>query len=269
MAKTKAAKPASSQNRIGLMDDLRGVCVFCMIFYHGFLLAFQSFGIVAGGQAYDFFRPVQPIFAGIFILLCGISCRLSHSNWERGLKLFGVALAINLITILLLPQLERFGFDFSGTEIWFGILNLLSVSILFFALAHKVLDWLPPAAGAYLMLVFWYVTRFFEDGRIGFPGEWEGSLPASWMSHFWTFPLGIHNEAFWSADYFPLIPWLFLFLAGAYFGIYVQDGHVPNFAYKARLGPVNWLGRHALLIYIVHVPAWWLVLELLHLIHII
>ena len=125
MAKTKAAKPASSQNRIGLMDDLRGFCVFCMIFYHGFLLAFQSFGIVAGGQAYDFFRPVQPIFAGIFILLCGISCRLSHSNWERGLKLFGVALAINLITILLLPQLERFGFDFSGTEIWFGILNLL------------------------------------------------------------------------------------------------------------------------------------------------
>ena len=50
MAKTKAAKPASSQNRIGLMDDLRGFCVFCMIFYHGFLLAFQSFGIVAGGE---------------------------------------------------------------------------------------------------------------------------------------------------------------------------------------------------------------------------
>ncbi len=216
--RSKPAKSAASTNRIGLMDDLRGFCVFCMIFYHGFLLAFQSFGIVAGGQAYDFFRPVQPIFAGIFILLCGISCRLSHSNWERGLKLFGVALAINLITILGLPQLERFGFDFSGTEIWFGILNLLSVSILFFALAHKVLDWLPPAAGAYLMLVFWYVTRFFEDGRIGFPGEWEGRLPAAWTSHFWTFPLGIHDQAFWSADYFPLIPWLFLFLAGAYFG---------------------------------------------------
>lgn len=107
--RSKPAKSAASTNRIGLMDDLRGFCVFCMIFYHGFLLAFQSFGIVAGGQAYDFFRPVQPIFAGIFILLCGISCRLSHSNWERGLKLFGVALAINLITILGLPQLERFG----------------------------------------------------------------------------------------------------------------------------------------------------------------
>ena len=169
--RSKPAKSAASTNRIGLMDDLRGFCVFCMIFYHGFLLAFQSFGIVAGGQAYDFFRPVQPIFAGIFILLCGISCRLSHSNWERGLKLFGVALAINLITILGLPQLERFGFDFSGTEIWFGILNLLSVSILFFALAHKVLDWLPPAAGAYLMLVFWYVTRFFHrvPRRMGGP----------------------------------------------------------------------------------------------------
>ena len=148
-------------------------------------------------------------------------------------------------------------------------LNLLSFCILFFALAHKVIDWLPPAAGAYLMLVLWYVTRFFEDGRIGFPGEWEGHLPASWTSHFWTFPLGLHDQTFWSADYFPIIPWLFLFLAGVYFGIYIQNGHVPNFAYKARLGPINWLGRHALLIYIVHVPAWWVVLELLHLIHLI
>lgn len=119
------------------------------------------------------------------------------------------------------------------------------------------------------MLVLWYVTRFFEDGRIGFPGEWEGHLPASWTSHFWTFPLGLHDQTFWSADYFPIIPWLFLFLAGVYFGIYIQNGHVPNFAYKARLGPINWLGRHALLIYIVHVPAWWVVLELLHLIHLI
>ena len=265
MANKKAVKPASSQKRIGLMDDLRGFCVFCMIFYHGFLLAFDSFGVVAGGQAYDFFRPVQPFFAGLFILMCGISCRLSHSNRDRGLKLLAVALAINLLTVLVLPRLEPPGFDFSGSAIWFGILDLLAVCILFFALAHKVIDWLPPAAGMYLMLVLWYVTRFVEEGRIGFPGEWEGTLPASWYTHFWTFPLGFHNARFWSADYFPILPWIFLFLAGAYFGIYIQNGHVPEFAYKARLGPINWLGRHALLIYIIHVPAWWLLLELVHL----
>ncbi len=269
MANKKAVKPASSNNRIGLMDDLRGFCVFCMIFYHGFLLSFDSFGFVPGIRAYEFFRPVQPVFAGIFILLCGVSCRLSHSNWERGLKLLGVALAINLATILLLPKIHIAGVSFEGTAIWFGILNLLSVCILFFALAHKVVDWLPPAAGMYLMLVLWYVTRFVEDGRIGFPGEWEGTLPASWYTHFWTFPLGIHNAQFWSADYFPLLPWLFLFLAGVYFGIYIQNGHVPQFAYKARLGPVNWLGRHALLIYVLHIPCIWVVLELLNLIGII
>lgn len=256
-------------SRIGLIDDLRGFCVFCMIFYHGVLLAAQSFGVALGQQAYDFFAPAEPFFAGIFILLCGISCRLSHSNWARGLKLLGVALAINLLTLLILPLFKRLGFDASQTGIWFGILNLLSFSILFFALAHKVIDWLPPAAGAYLMLVFWYVTRFLEEGRIGFPGQWEVELPAAWMSHFWTFPLGFHNNSFFSADYFPIIPWLFWFLAGAYFGIYIQDGHVPHFAYKARLGPINWMGRHALLLYIVHLPAWWILLELLHLVHVI
>ena len=270
MAESKAVKKPAAKNRIGLMDDLRGFCVLCMIFYHGFLLAFSSFGVVAGGQAYDFFRPVQPFFAGTFILLCGISCRLSHSNRDRGLKLLAVALAINLITILGLPRLKPLGFDFSGTEIWFGILDLLAVCILFFALTHRVLDWLPPAAGAYLMLVLWYVTRFVEAGQIGFPGELVKTLPAEWSTHFWTFPLGIHTATFWSADYFPLLPWMFLFLAGCYFGIYIREGHVPDFARKSRLGrPINWLGRHALLVYIVHVPAWFVVLELAHLIHLI
>lgn len=254
-----------ANKRIGLMDDIRGFCVFCMIFYHGFLLAFDAFGVVAGGQAYDFFRPAQPWFAGTFILLCGVSCRLSHSNRDRGLKLLAVALAINLLTILGLPRLSAFGFDFSGSEIWFGILDFLSIAILFFALAHKVIDWLPPAAGTYLCLVLFYVTRRLQQGRIGFPGEWETTLPAGWMDHFWTFPLGFHNDAFWSADYFPLFPWLFLFLAGCYLGIYVQNGHVPGFAYKSRLPGINWLGQHALLIYIIHVPAWWVVLELVHL----
>lgn len=253
------------KQRIGLIDDLRGICVFCMIFYHGFLLAGDSFGVAAGTLAYEFFRPVQPVFAGVFILLCGLSCRFSRSNWKRGAELLGVALAINLVTILLLPLLEApLGFDFSGTEIWFGILDLLSVCILFFALAHRVLDWLPPAAGAYLCLVLWYMTRAFEEGRIGL-GSWNVTVPASWRSHFWTFPLGVHNGAFWSADYFPLIPWGFLFLAGAYFGIYLIENKVPAFAMKARLGPVNWLGRHALIVYIAHVPAWWVVLELVHL----
>lgn len=266
MANEKAVKrTAPSKNRIGLMDDLRGFCVFCMIFYHGFLLAFESFGVEAGGLAYEFFRPVQPFFAGVFILLCGVSCRLSHSNWKRGAELFGIALAINVATIVLLPLLEApLRVDFSGTEIWFGILNLLSVSILFFALAHKVLDWLPPAAGAYLMLLLWYMTRFFESGRISF-GSWSVNVPADWQNHAWTFPFGLHDSTFFSADYFPLIPWMFLFLAGAYFGIYIAEGHVPQFAYKARLGPINWLGRHALLVYVVHVPAWFLLLELVHL----
>ena len=264
MATTKAKKP-SSKNRIGLMDDLRGFCVFCMIFYHGFLLSYDFFGLVPGLTAYNFFKPVQPLFAGTFIVLCGISCRLSHSNWERGGKLLAVALAINLATIVVLPRIHAFGMDFSGSEIWFGILDLLAVSILLFAAGHKVLDILPPAAGAYLMALFYYLTRNFEHGKVGFPGELEATVPASWMEQAWTFPFGLHNTQFFSADYFPLVPWLFLFLAGAYLGIYVKEGNVPKFAYKSLVKPLNWLGRHALLVYVVHVPVIWVLLELVHL----
>lgn len=260
MSKTKVQK-----DRIGLMDDLRGFCVFCMIFYHGFLLAYDFFGVAAGLEAYNFFKPVQPLFAGTFILLCGISCRLSHSNWERGAKLLGVALAINLATIVILPNLHVFGMDFSGSEIWFGILDLLAVCILLFAATHKVIDLLPPAAGAFLMAVFYYITRGIQNFKIGFPGELEATLPVSWQGHFWTFPLGFHGPQFWSADYFPLLPWMFLFFAGAYLGIYIQEGDLPAFTYRSLFRPVNWLGRHALLVYVIHVPCWWIVFELVHL----
>lgn len=268
MAKTTLQKGSapSERARIGLMDDVRGFCVFCMIFYHGFLQAYDSFGQVWGLTAYEFFRPAQPWFAGAFILICGISSRLSHSNWQRGLKLFGVALAINLVTILLLPNIHVLGVEFTGVEIWFGILNLLSVSILLFAAGHKVFDWLPPAAGAYLFAVLYYVFRQFEFGKVGFPGQLEWNAPSSWFQQAWSFPFGIHTPTFYSADYFPLLPWFCLFMAGAYLGMYVVEGYVPNFAYKSRVRPFNWLGRHALLIYVVHVPAVWVVLELLSLV---
>ena len=268
-ARKKAKENTGATRRIGLIDDIRGLCVFCMIFYHGFLLLGDGFGVQFGTDAYEFFKPAQPFFAGTFIVLCGVSCRLSHSNWKRGAELFGIALAINLITILLLPRIHLFGYTFTGTEIWFGILNLLSVCILLFALTQKVVDWLPPAAGAFLMCVLYYVTRFFEEGLVGFPGELETTVPASWMSHFWTFPLGLHDGTFWSADYFPLIPWAFLFFAGAYLGIYVKENTLPEFVYPARVRPLTWLGQHALLVYVLHVPAWWVVLEILDVIGII
>ena len=69
------------------------------------------------------FRKVaQPLFASIFIVICGISCTLSHNNLKRGLLLLLVAEALTLGTHLYTkPDVLNF-----------GVLHLLAVCILVF-----------------------------------------------------------------------------------------------------------------------------------------
>ena len=108
--------------RIYLMDELRGFAVFCMVFYHGFYTFAYLFHWAFGEALLRFFMPAEPWFAGLFILISGISSNLSHSNLARGAKLLVIALAVSLVTGLVVPQ-ER---------ILFGILHFLSVCMLLF-----------------------------------------------------------------------------------------------------------------------------------------
>lgn len=241
---------ASTKKRIALMDELRGFCVLCMIFYHSFITLGDFFGFQWATDAYEFFMPAQPYFAGTFIVLCGVSSRLSHSNTKRGLLLLLIALAISFITIEIMPSL-----GFSYCEIYFGILHLLSVSILFFALCHKALDKIPAAIGGILSLILAFVFRGVQDGFFGLVGDLTVSFPDSFYETNFLFPLGFLNTAFFSADYFPILPWLFVFLFGAYLGVYITKNSLPSFMYTSRIKFLDFLGKHALIIFILHQPV--------------
>ena len=104
-----------AKQRIHLMDELRGFAVFCMVFYHGFYTLAYLYHLELGKILLYFFMPAEPWFAGLFILIAGVSSNLSHSNLIRGLKLAGVALVVTLATWLVVPE-ER---------ILFGILHFL------------------------------------------------------------------------------------------------------------------------------------------------
>ena len=70
-----------------------------------------------------------------------------------------------------------------------------------------------------------------------------------------AFPLGVITPGFYSADYFPIFPWMFVFFAGASIGLWAVRGKFPAFMAKSRLRPLAFVGRHALLIYILHQPV--------------
>lgn len=240
-----------NQTRIALLDEIRGFCVFAMIIYHGVIVFGTFFGLGWANYLLAGLTPLEPPFAAMFILICGISSKLSRSNVKRGLKLVGLALAFSLLTVGLFPKI-----GITGAEDRFGILHLLGLCILLFALLEKPLSKLSPPVGVTVFSLLYLLCYGIPAGFLGLPGPLSLSLPASLYEGNGLFWLGFMNpDTFYSADYFPLLPNLFLFLAGTYLGIYAKDGLFPTWMYPKRVAPLDWLGTHALLLYLLHVPV--------------
>ena len=75
--------------------------------------------------------------------------------------------------------------------------------------------------------------------------------------------LGFPGPSFASGDYYPPIPYSLLFLVGSTLGLITKLHGVPSILNKLKCTPLEWIGRHALEIYVVHQP---IVLALLTLI---
>ncbi len=74
----------------------------------------------------------------------------------------------------------------------------------------------------------------------------------------WLF--GFPSKDFASADYFPLLPWFFIFFAGFFFCRMFKTGF-PAFSEKIPCPFFALVGRHALPIYILHQPVIYLVCQ--------
>ena len=55
--------------------------------------------------------------------------------------------------------------------------------------------------------------------------------------------------------YFPLAPWLFLYLAGYFLWRIVGSRPAVMSRLKPGFPPLAWVGRHSLLIYLLHQPV--------------
>jgi len=234
--KNIAAGRFNIRSRIWEIDFLRGLSIILMVFYHlGYdlndfcgikKLAGISIDVSGTGIA-----VAQFFFAGLFILLSGISSTLSRSNVRRALKLLVVALAVTAVTYF---------FD-ASQPILFGILHCLGASILIYGLTLEGSKARTCAAAAAAVLIISAALRYFP-GRLN-------------VDFNWLLPFGIHSDAYASFDYFPLLPWFSVFLAGTALGKSV-------YGRKRSLLPGRWpetfvnaAGRHSLLIYIVHQPV--------------
>lgn len=231
-----------SGGRIESMDALRGLCVVLMCFHH----FFYDLAAFLGAPWWIFNNPVfnvlHYIFAGLFILLSGVSSRFSRSNLKRGAKLLAVALALTLVTWLGDLLGEKLMGQEPGVLIVFGVLHMLALCMLFYGLTAKFWDRLPDWFMVPLCVFCTVLAARLTNGLTVARPEW-------------AFPFGFITESFYSADYFPMFPWLFVFLLGTWLGGKIRAGKLPERFYSAKFPFFPRVGRHALLIYILHQPA--------------
>ena len=65
--------------------------------------------------------------------------------------------------------------------------------------------------------------------------------------------LGFPAPGFYSSDYFPIFPWFFLYLTGLFAGRMILSR--PPAILERRVPGLSWVGRHSLLIYLLHQPV--------------
>lgn len=216
------------KKRIDIIDALRGCAVIYMVYHHLVydLVVFSG----APSRLVDnaVIDILQPLFASVFIVLCGVSSNFSKSNLRRGAITLGVAMCITLVTTIM------------DMPIVFGVLHLLSVCMLLYGFAHKLFE----KINGILLLIICIALAVISSYCVNNIDIQSDNL---WI-------LGWQGD-FVSYDYFPLFPWVFVFLSGTAIGRYIAGGRFPVWFYNAKIPVLPAIGRHSLIIYIAHQPV--------------
>ena len=229
--------------RYYLLDLIRGICILLVVGYH----ILFDLSEVFGGQ-YVFFRSTamtnfRHCFVGCLVILAGISCSFTRSNLKRGLKTLFWGMVITGVTSFIMPS----------QQITFGILHFFGTAMLLYGLLEKPIGKIPTVPGLVVSVFLLITTWNLYGGIWGIPGLFTLPLPEM-GHHFPLFVLGFRT-GHGSSDYYPLMPWLFLFFVGVFLGRYFKAGTVPKIFQKNPVPLLTKIGQHTLWIYLIHQPV--------------
>ena len=218
--------------RIWELDALRGLALLGMMGIHFVYDLVDLFGVWNWQQPawYLFFKNN---YGAVFFLISGISVTLGSHPVKRGAQVFLCGFLCTGVTL----GMYLLGFAGKGIIIYMGVLQCLGLCMMLWPLFRRCPDRALVALGLAMMIAGWYLrTQAFP---------------------FWLLtPLGFAPYGFTSSDYFPLLPNFGYFLLGAVVGKRAYAGRKSLFPRETPpLGLFRWLGRHSLMIYLLHQPV--------------
>lgn len=235
---------SSARGRVEVFDLVRGLAVVSMVLFH---LCYDLRFIV--GVPLDWFSGTlreawRCSISWSFVFVAGCMCPLSRDNLRRALRYGAVALAIWVVTSVAAVD----------TPISFGIIYCMAACTLVYWLLGRARLAPRGRAAAVCLFVAFLALQDLSSGRVGL-GPLSVELPEALYRTPWLAWLGLPGPGFASGDYYPLLPYLMLFLAGAALGARWARRGYPAWAREASVAPLNLIGRHALLVYVAHQPV--------------
>lgn len=231
------------------VDAARGVAIIMVVLYH-LIYDLDTFGGYGVESTSGFWGVFADVTAFIFVFLVGVSLSISSSKAKAtglpGRDSFGKYLkrGVRIFAYGMLITLAFWAFGLGGAVI-FGILHLIGVSIVL-AYPFRNLGVLNMVFGALLVILGLYIGAqgFVVDGAPG----------------IMLAPLGVIPADLLMPDYRPLLPWFGVVLFGLVAGDAIYGGESPrrkpgkSSPRSTVSGPLGFLGRHSLFIYLVHQP---------------
>lgn len=238
--------------RYHLIDALRGFALVNMVVFH---LMYDIFNIFSAGTGWNS-EPLTIIWERFiccsFIILSGVSFNFSHRPFKRGIILNAFGFLITVVTVLVIPS----------QAVWFGILNFLGCAMMLAYPLKGYLENIKPVVGMILSLFLFAFLYGVPDGYVGFFGIELFRLPEFLCGLKVLAFIGFPSADFHSTDYFPIIPWIFLFIFGYFAWRVIKNCNADRF-FKRRIPFFDFIGRHTLVIYILHQPIIIGILEIL------
>lgn len=237
-------KRAELKKRYDFIDGIRGIALLNMVVYHFLYNVYIVYEKDLGWYRRPEIYLWQQGICWTFILIAGISIHFSRNNWKRGMVALGSGWIITLGTVLFMPQ----------QAIHFGVISFIGTAILIVELSKKLWAKCNSSMGFYCSMLLYFFTRRTAQGYFGLGDFFVVDLPDFLYERKGMAFLGFPSESFHSSDYFPVLPWLFLFLAGYYLWLILKPYAIVQTIGTKSIPYVSKIGKKTLLIYFLHQP---------------
>ncbi len=211
--------------RIRELDIMRTAAMLLMVVYH-VMYDLSNFA----GIAISYYKPplnlIGRFSALVFIFLSGISSGLGSKSLKRGALVFSCGMLITLVTFIFIRD----------SFVVFGILHLLGICMMLSAFMKKLPMWMLVFITAISAAAGVYFNRLIVETCV-------------------LLPIGIINEGFTSIDYYPLFPYISVFMAGMIYYRIFYNKKKSIFNLEPKNDIIERLSRRSLLIYLIHQPV--------------